>query len=200
MSEFDEIDFDETLNDEDSLEPEDIFKMVTINKVRKKRTYIEIEDPDGSKIELKDIIIELLDYLKDKLSDNDSNQMTEQILPLMAQSVASGLSRIVGIKQTAFYLAQPEMRMAIIHMMTLSLYLLKFIQKEDLTINTYEEDVSDEEIAELERKTNISSTVTLATLAGEDPMQILKALRDQGKISEDDLRDILGDNDDDFTN
>jgi hypothetical protein len=206
MSEFDEMDFDEDEmeamcdQDGDSLEPEDLFGMVTINRVRKKRVHVELEDDSGDTVLLKDVISELLAYIKDKMEDEDGNQFTEQILPLMAQSVVSGLGRMIGIRGTAFYLSQPVARTAIINMMAVALYLLKFVQQKGLVINTFEEDVTDEEIEELDRRTKANSAATLAALAGEDPRAVLRSLREQGHLTDDDLKDILneqGDEDDD---
>ena len=202
MSEFDEMDFDEeemeTLyEDTDDLDPEDLFSMVTINRVRKKKVRVELEDETGDTVQLKDVITELLAYIKDKMEDEEGNQFTEQILPLMAQSVVSGLGRMIGIRPTAFYLSQPVARTAIINMMAVALYLLKFVQQKNLVINTFEEDVSEEEIDELDRRIKAESMATLAAFAGEDPRAVLKELREQGHLTDDDLKDILNEDGDD---
>jgi len=199
MSEFDEMDFDEDElgemyeNDPDDLSPEEVFKMVTINRVRKKRVSVELEDEEGDIVATADVVQELLAYIKDKMSDEEENQFTSQILPLMAQVSASGLGRFLGIRTAAFYLSENVSRTAIIHMMCVALLLLKFVQQKGLSITTFEEDVSDEEIDEIDRKANANSAATLAALAGRDPRAVLDSLREQGHLSDDDLRDILND-------
>jgi len=173
------------------MDPEDVFKMVLINKIRKKRTYVELKDAQDDQIQLRDVVSELLSYIKDKLASEEGNQFTEQIMPLMAQSVVSGLGRMVGIKTTAFLLANDMTRYSIINMMCVSFLMLKFVQQKGLIIHTYEEDVTDEEIAEIERKSSANKTATLAALAGEDPRAVLREMKEQGLITQSDLNDIL---------
>jgi len=176
------------------LEPEDVFKMVLINKIRKKRTHVELQDTDGDRVELKDVIQELLTYIKDKLHEEEGNQFTEQIMPLMSQGVVSGLGRMVGLHNTAFLLSNDTTRYSIINMMCVSFLLLKFVQQKGLVIHTYEEDVTDDEIAEIMRKSDANKTATLAALAGEDPRAVLREMKDRGLITDSDLNDILRDN------
>lgn len=181
---------------DDDLMPEDVFKMVMVNKIRKKRVHVELQDAEGDPVQLKDVVQELLNYIKSKLKDEDENQFTGQIMPLMSQSVVSGLGRMVGINQTAFYLADDTARFSIINMMCVAFLMLKFVQQKGLTIHTFEEDISDEEIEELERKTKANQIATLGALAGEDPKAILEELRKRGKITDKDLEDMLKENGD----
>src|SRR5271157_5447878 len=96
---------DMTESNEQDLTPEDVFSLVMINKIRKKRVVVEVQDETGATIKLKDIVAELLNYIKAKSSESDDNQFMGQIIPLMSQAVASGLGRMIGIRQTAFYLS-----------------------------------------------------------------------------------------------
>jgi len=205
MSEFDELDY-EGLEDEladafegdpDELQPEDVFKMVMINRIKKVKVKIKLVDEDGDEVDLPDTIAQLLNYVKDQLQDEEGNQFSEQILPLMSQSVVSGLGRILGIRGTAFHLANEATRVAIIHMMAIGLLLLKFVQENNLTIHTFEEEVSDDEIEEIERKAKASSVATMSSAMGMDPKEVLQELVNQGKITDDDLKDIMGGKDDD---
>lgn len=183
---------------EDHVEPEDLFSMVMINKKRKVKTTVELRDADGDTIELKDVIQQLLQYSRDKMEDKSGNQFNEQIMPLMAQSVVSGLGRMIGIRATAFHLSNELTRAAFVQMMAIGLLILKFIQKEELKIYTYEEPVTDEEIEDIHRKSKANSVATLASLAGANPREVLEELRAQGHITDDDLQDILnGEGDED---
>lgn len=188
---FDEDDLEELYEGSAEVEPEDVFNMVLINKVKKTKVSIELEDPDGDTVPLKDVIQQLLGYIKDQLHDGD-NQFADQIMPLMAHSVVSGLGRILGIRTTAFYLANDVTRLSLIHMMCLGLLLLKFVQQKNLTIVTQEEEVTDQEIADLERKLNANKTAVLAGLAGEDPRAVIRELRRQGHITDEDLEEMIG--------
>lgn len=197
---FDEDELEELYStEEDAMDPEDAFSMVMINRKRKVKVSVELQDKDGDVIPLRDIIEQLLSYIKEKMADPKGNQFNEQIMPLMAQSVVGGLGRMIGIKSTAFHLANEVTRSAFIQMMGMGLLLLKFVQKEELKIYTYEEPVTDEEIEKIDRKSRANSVATLASLAGADPKNVLRELRNQGHITDDDLEDILngeGDKDD----
>jgi len=188
---FDDDDLEELYEGSSDIEPEDVFDMVLINKVKKTRVTIELEDEDGDTVPLKDVIQQLLGYIKDQMEDGD-NQFSDQIMPLMAHSVVSGLGRILGIRTTAFYLANDVTKSSLIHMMCLGLLLLKFVQQKNLTIVTHEQSVTDEEIEELERKLAANKTAVLAAQAGEDPRAVLRELRRQGHITDEDLEEMLG--------
>jgi hypothetical protein len=198
-----EID-EETLNemreaqdDSTGLSPEELFALTTIDKLRKKKVHVEIQDSEGATIQLKDIVQELLNYIKVKTKDqSETNQFIGQIMPLMSQAVVSGLGRMLGIRQTAFYLADPETRYAFINMMCVSFLMLKFVQQKNLVINTYEEEVTDEQIEDLDRKSKANSVAMLGALAGQDPKAILEELKKTGAITDRDLREILGDTND----
>jgi hypothetical protein len=201
MSQFDETNFDEDemqdlLEDEENMTPEEVFKMVMINKVKGTTVHVELHDKEGDKVELSEVIEQLLNYVEAKLEDDEANQFVDQIMPLMAQSVVSGLGRMLGIKHTAFFLANDLSRVALVNMMSIAFLLLKFVQQKELTIQTYEEEISEEEIEEIERKAKAGSTATMGALLGLDPKEILDNLVEQGQISQADLEAILNGEDD----
>ena len=201
MSQFDETNYDEDdiqdlFEDDESMTPEEIFKMVMINKIKGTTVHVELCDKDGDKVELSDVIEQLLSYVEDKLEDDKANQFVDQIMPLMAQSVVSGLGRMLGIRHTAFFLANDLSRVALVNMMSIAFLLLKFVQQKELTIQTYEEEISEEEIEEIERKAKAGSTATMGALLGLDPKEILDNLVEQGEISQSDLEAILNGDDD----
>jgi len=199
MSEFDETDFDETdiFDEEESLTPEDIFKMVMINKVRGTSLHVELFDEDGDEVELSEIIEKLLTYIEDKISSDEPNQFVDQIMPLMAQSVISGLGRMLGLDHTAFYLTNETSRIALINMMSIAFLLLKFLQKNKITIRTVEEEISEEEIEELKRKADAGSAATMGAFLGLDPREVLENLVEKGDITQEDLDAILNKDDED---
>lgn len=210
MSDFDEMDFDgledelsEAIeSDPDELSPEDIFKMVLLNKIKGTRVRVDLRDGDGDAVDLPEVVEQLIGFMKDRLQE-DSNQFVEQIMPLMSQSVVSGLGRMLGINPTAFLLANDMTCHAIVHMMCVAFLLLKFVQDHDLKIHTYEEEVSPDEMEEIERKCQASSMATMGSLMGMDPQEILQRMLDEGRITENDLYDLMGgkkDDDPDDTN
>jgi hypothetical protein len=196
MSQFDETNFDEDeiqdlFEDEESMTPEDVFKMVMINKVKGTTVHVKLYDQDEDEVELSEVIEELLNYIEKKLSDDKANQFVDQIMPLMAQSVVSGLGRMLGIRHTAFFLANETSRVALVNMMSIAFLLLKFVQQKNLTIQTFEKEISEEEIEDIERKAKAGSAATMGALLGMDPKEILENLVEQGEISQDDLEAIL---------
>lgn len=193
---FDEDELAEMYEDQmDSMSPEDVFNMVLINKAKKTKVHIVLSDEDGDEVDLVDIISELIEYVKDKLKDEEGNQFADQIMPLMTQSVVSGLGRLVGINATAFYLSNDGMRFSIIQMMCVGFLLLKLIQEKGLVITTYEEEVDDDVIEEIERKSKANSAATLASMIGQDPHEVLKQMYNRGDLTADDLRSMIGDED-----
>jgi hypothetical protein len=201
MSEFDETDFDEDdINDlleeeEEGLTPEEVFKMVMINKVKGTTVSVKLFDKEDDEIELSEIIEQLLTFIEKQLSEDGSNQLTDQIIPLMAQALVSGLGRMLGINQTAFYLSNEVTKMSMINMMSISFLLLKFVQQNDITIQTFEEDISEEEMDELQRKAKAQSQATMGAFLGMNPKEILQDLFDRGEITQEDLDSMLNGDD-----
>ena len=198
MSEFDETDFDESeiFDETESLTPEEIFKMVLINKEKGTSVHVELFDEDGDEVELSEIIEKLLTYIEDKISSDEPNQFVDQIMPLMAQSVISGLGRMLGLEHTAFYLTNETSRIALINMMSIAFLLLKFLQKNKITIRTVETDISEEEIETIKRKANAGSAATMGALLGLDPKEVLENLVEKGEITQEDLDAILNKDED----
>jgi len=200
MSEFDETDFDEDeikeiFEEEETLTPEEVFKMVLINKVKGTIVSIKLFDKDQDEIELSETIEQLLQYIEDSLSSDESNQFVDQIMPLMAQTLVSGLGRMLGINQTAFYLSNETTKMSMINMMGIAFLLLKFVQQNEITIETFEEQISEEEIDQIQRKARAENSATIGTFLGISPKEILQDLLDKGEITQEDLDSILNGDD-----
>lgn len=176
----------------DSLTPEDVFKMVLLNKRDCTRVSVELEDEDGDTIELADMMEELVSYIKDKLGDEEGNQIVDQVMPLMSQALVSGLGRLVGLQGTAFLIANPDTRMALIYMMMVSFVLYKTVQVKGLKVITQIEDVTQEEIDEIERKSRASSVASMSAMAGMDPKEILNQMVEHGDLTREDLKDLMG--------
>lgn len=184
------------------LTPEEAFKMITINHKKGTTVKVELENKDGELVELGDIVADLLEYMEEKNKENDGdNQFMNQILPLVAQGSISTIGRTAGLQNTAIYLSNPVLRGSFISAMAVGFLLLKYVQQNGLTIKTYEEKLSPEEIEELIRKTQVSSAATLAALSGLDPNEFLQMLLDKGMITQNDLKDLFEkDSDDDKDN
>jgi len=198
MSDYDdgiELDDDELENlyadDPDRLTPEDVFSLVLINKKTNKRISVELEDSDGDQVELSDMLGELVGYVKERLEEDD-NQLVNEIMPLMGQTLVSGMGRMLGLEATAAFISNPNSRTALVYMMMIAFTMYKLVQVKGLKINTIEEEVTDEEIEEIERKSRASSAANMSAMMGLDPREVLEQMVKRGDITEQDLTDFLG--------
>lgn len=184
----------ELYEDPDQLTPEEVFAMVTLNRVKKCKVHVELRDENGDTVSLPNTISSLLDYINDKMKvdGHESNQFVDQIFPLMSQSIVSGLGRMLGIHQTAFMITNDATKTGILYMMCVAFLLLKFVQNNNLKIHTYEEPISDEELESIERKAEANKAITMGAMAGMEPQEILKQLYDKGAITEDDMNSLMG--------
>jgi hypothetical protein len=188
---FDEDEFLEAMHDPETMTPEDVFGMVMINKMRNKKVSCVLVDKDGDEIDMAEVITALLGYIQDRLRDDSENEFNDQIMPLMAQAMTSGLGRMIGIQLTGFHMANEVTRHAFIHMMGLSFLLLKWLQQKEITIQTIEEEISDDEIEALDRKSRANEVATMGSLLGGSPREILQQLMDNGQITQEDMEDLL---------
>lgn len=195
----DEIEYDndelaEMYEDPDQLTPEEVFTMVTLNRIKKCKVHVELRDENGDIVSLPNTISSLLDYIDDKMKveGHESNQFVDQIFPLMSQSVVSGLGRMLGIHKTAFMIAQDDIKIGMIYMMCIAFLMLKFVQNNNLKIHTYEEPVSDEEIESIARKSQANKAMTMGAMTGMKPQEILKQLYEKGEITEEDISSLMG--------
>lgn len=204
MSEFDEMDFDEdeldALRNPEDLNVEDVFSMVMINKIKMTKVTVSLETEDHEEVDLPEVISELLGYMKDKMDpDNEdnaeSNQFADQIMPLISQSLVSCLGRTIGIPSTGFMLADDMTRTALIWSMCMSFLLLKYVQKHKLRIFTSEEPVTEEELEAIDRKTQANKVAMMGAMVGKNPISVLRMMMEQGKLTDEDLKDMIGESD-----
>lgn len=195
MSQFDETDYDEEeMNnpfEEDALTQEEIFQMVMINKNRGTTVRIELHDEEGNEVKLPEIIEQLAGYIVREITSAEESQFSDQIMPLMGQSVATGLYEMFGAVETAHYVTNKFYLDALVRMMSIAFLLLKYVQQNKLTIKTFEEEVSEEELESIERKSALTSITMSEVLNGQDPRKILDALIQAGKITQVEVDEIL---------
>ena len=192
----DDLDFMQ--EDPDILTPEEAFKMVTINHKKGPTVKVELEDKNGEPISLGDVVEDLLEYMNEKNKENDGdNQFMNQILPLVAQGSISTIGRTAGLQNTAIYLSNPVLRGSFISAMAVGFLLLKYVQQNNLTIKTYEEKLSEEEIEALIKKTQLSSAATIAALSGLNPNEFLEMLVEKGMIDKEDVKNLFQEDEED---
>jgi hypothetical protein len=173
---------------------DDVFKLVTIDKNRKKRISVKIIDTDGDEVPFRQTVRQIMKYVEDKLSldNSDGNQMVNQVMPLVTQAMVSGMPEVMGTTRAAQIMAIEGLRLPLIFMMVLSFSLLKFIQQKNFKIVTIEEDITEEEWDKLIRMTKASEITTLGAMAGISPKEILKELLQKGDLTIDDIKEMTG--------
>lgn len=169
-----------------------VFNLCMIDRRRKVRLNIQLFDADGDEVSIREALKEITQYVKDKISTEETNDVAAKILPMMAESTACALPRLVGGDLAASLIAQEVVRYPLIQMMTIGFLLLKFIQKNGLKITTTEEQLSDEQIAHYERMNRASNAAVLTATLGGDPKAMLRELLKRGEITKEDVEGILG--------
>ena len=177
----------------------DLLKLVLIDKNRGVSTSICLKDPDGDEVDISEIMGKLTDYVSDKMKDEGENSCKQQIMPLMAQGLVSGMTKYMGQGMAAVIISDEMMRHSLIHMMTTSFYLLKFIQQKNIKIYTTETPVTSEEIEMYERCSRASDFTMKYASMGGDPRVALKEMLKKGLIKKSDLT-ALGESEDDTEN
>lgn len=171
--------------------PADLFKVVLINKIKKVITRISLKTPEGEEVPVRDTIEKLTEYISDKLyKTEEDNVCRDQIYPLMSQAMIGGLVKLLGPHGTALQISDEETRYAMMHMMTVGFYLMKWLQQKDVKIHTWEEEISDEDIAAYERISKTSDLAVKYGQAGGDPKDLMKKLIEMGKIKKEDLEHL----------
>lgn len=177
---------------DESAQNQDLIKMVLINKERKVRISVELKDKDGSPVVLKEVIANILEYISDKLGDKTENSFTEQIYPLMAQTLAAGVATLVPTGEAAYILTSENIKNSYMTMMSVGFLLLQYIKQNNYTIYSIEEPVSDEEIEAWDKRSRATSIATKAHMLGIEFDLAVALLNRKGHISVEEAGDLLG--------
>lgn len=177
----------------DDPDTDSIFRLCMVDRKRKVRIEVKLLDPDGDEVPIKEALREITQYTMDKLKGDEPNDVAGKILPMMAESTATALPRLVGPGLASALIAQESVRYPLIHMMTVGFLLLKFIQKNSLKITTIEETLTDEEIEGYERLNRASNAAVLSSMLGGDPKSTLREMFRKGMVTKGDLEELMGD-------
>jgi hypothetical protein len=177
--------FDDDGNNYSSEDINDIFKLVTVDRIRKVKITVKLVDEEGDEIPMRETIDQLMSYIKDKTksdTEDSNNPMITQIMPLNSQALVAALPKIMGVRNTATLLSIESLRMSFVMMMMLSFSLLQFVKRKNLKIVTMEEPITDEEIERAIKLSKASSVASMGAMLGMNPNQIVKELMDKGLV------------------
>ena len=163
--------------------------VTVINRIAKKTIKVYLEDEEGDRVELKDIIQELLNYVEEKVGSGQE-QFCSQILPLLSQTMATSLELVTGYNLAVSLLTDHRVRNGILDGMIVSFLLPKFLQQKGLTIVSEETPISDEEMNSLLRKSAASSVLNYAHEFGLTEEEAIKVLTDTGRLTPEEAEDL----------
>lgn len=189
--------FDEPPYDIEELSPEELFTSFFLDLKNNRKIKVALVDEDGDTVEISEIVSQIVKYNTTKLNeeiDDPNNQIVNQIMPLMAQSIASGLGRLIGNWNTGYIISNPALRTAIINMMMVAFSMYRIMNKNNLKIQTTIEQLEPEEVERIYRKSTAASAAVSAAGLGANPREILQNLLENGFITQEDLDELSGGN------
>jgi hypothetical protein len=148
---------------EEGFKPEEAFSMVTLMPKRKIKVSAYLEDQEGERVLLGDIAEDLVRYIKEHMTADESSPINSQFFPLINQFMISIVPRVVGLQVTEFMFTASALRSAM-SMFGLSVALLmQYIQQHNLKIVTEEEAITEEELEDfMERGQKAESALAKA--------------------------------------
>ncbi len=180
----------ENYSDLSEEELDKFFELMFINKITKKRISIQLENTAGEVVPIKEVLEQVNEYVTNQLNSKETNSTIQQIFPLVAQQASYSVPRLAGADNAMFVFTSGLLKSTVLHQMIVSFYLLKFIQKNNLKIVTLEEDMTDEDIEKFEMASKLASVASMASLAGQDPKEVIKEMLKQGIIKKEDLKNL----------
>jgi len=169
---------------------DELFRIVMIDRKRKVRMSIQLRDEDGDEIPVRETIEKLTEFIGDKLKEEEGNVCKQQIMPLMSQAVVGGMIKLMGQGFATYMLSQQHIRVGLIHMMTVSFYLVKWLQAKNIKIHTTEEPVTQSDIDMYDRISKANDMTMQAAAHGVDPKEIVREMLRQGSLHQDDLTEM----------
>jgi hypothetical protein len=164
-----------------------LFRLVLIDLKGKRRLSIKLTDPEGDEVEVRDVTESVTEYIMDKMKSTEPNQIQTEIMPLMSQALVASLVKSQGVELASYVLADEYVRHNFLNMMMVGFALLKFIQKKKLTISTFSEPITDDEIGTYLRTDRASGAITKGAALGYSPLSLLSEMLKEGLIREEDL-------------
>jgi hypothetical protein len=135
--------------DANDMDPEEVFKLITVMPRHKIRVMTYLEDDAGDRITLKELAVELVDFINKNMEDPEKNVINAQLFPLTAQFMGSLVPRFVGIQASTVLFGASSFRRALTMTALGTALLMQYIQQHGLKIVTETETVTDQEIESL---------------------------------------------------
>jgi len=138
--------FEDYVNSDGELQPEDVFEMVTIIPKRKIKLSAYLEDKDGERIPVSRVAENLTKYVEKHMKDEENTPVNSQLFPMINSMMTSAVPRLMGMGPSMFLLMASTSRIALSYFgLTVALF-MRYIQQHDLKIVTEETKISDKQI------------------------------------------------------
>lgn len=167
---------------------EELFNVVTIDRPTKKKMTPELS-LQGEPVPIQDTVENLTEFIEDMMKNQDDGNVTRiQTFPLMAKSMVFALHKLLGPQLTWSLLSQETVRYSLIHMLMVGFYLMQFVKKNGIKINTLQEALTDEDIEMYDRVNAASNLTATLSILGADPKEVIQELLREGAITREDLK------------
>lgn len=172
----------------DDQEREEWCKVVAIDRRRKVRMDAELRDKEGDLIDLNETVEGLTEHVRDKMKDEEQSVIQQQIFPVMARAAVTALTEFIGPQAASAMVSQEIFRSSLTYCMMTAFLLMHFIEENDISIYTDEQDVSDEELESYDRINKATSVASLAGMMGANPREVVKEMIKSGQLEQEDLQ------------
>lgn len=152
------------LND---IDPEEIFKMVSVLPKKGVKVEAHLEDEDGEKITIGQICKELTEYVTENLKDEEDNPINTQLFPLSTNLIVNIVPRFTGVEVAAFLMSTTLFRSALSTLSLSSFLFNQYIVQHKLKIVSVSTPMDPTELAKFSSESAAADKKLIEFITGE---------------------------------
>ena len=168
-------------------EPLKIIKMEWIDKQNCTK-YTTVIEKDGVQQDKETIINDLIDFVQEKLMLDTNNATKNQVNPLIIDVVTTTVSKNMSFYDASILLANNQILTMLRYSGIVSFYLMKYLEKNKLTLKTIEEHISKQDVEDYVHFTNVNQVLSKLEELGFSYTQIVQDMYKKKYITKDDLK------------
>tara|TARA_Y100000310_G_scaffold336391_2_gene420794 strand:+ start:888 stop:1442 length:555 start_codon:yes stop_codon:yes gene_type:complete len=162
--------------------------MSLIDIHRKKRIESGLLDNHDNATSVAEAYEELHTFIAENMADEDPNTCKVHVYPFLGIMTTEIVKQLFGDEGAAMILAaNPFVRVLMIHSIMAGFYARHMLEEKQLSFNTVEEDLTDEQLHDFQVKQGLVEATLTAIMAGHDPTEVVQGLYRTGKITDDDV-------------
>lgn len=166
-----------------------------IDLQRKKVITLVLSDNKGIEVDLDELLNKIVDQFKEEMSSGERGPLRNILWPLALRASAVVLENILGEESALNILRQPLLSQIIAVSMISGFIMRNTIARNDLSVDTKEEDISPEMEEKLQTQIQhqkIMSALIGGTLRGEEPQETLRSMLREGLLTPEEVENIEG--------